>query len=49
MYIIKVGGGNQINLPGIVADLAGLETQFLVVLGANALRDDLGARLGLEK
>ena len=49
MHIIKVGGGSQINLPGIVADLARLETPYVVVLGANALRDDLGTRLGLEK
>ena len=49
MLIIKVGGGSQINLPGIVADLAQLETPYVVVLGANALRDDLGTRLGLEK
>ena len=49
MLIIKVGGGSQINLPGIVADLAQLETPYGVVLGANALRDDLGTRLGLEK
>ena len=49
MLIIKVGGGSQINLPGIVADLAQLETPYVGVLGANARRDDLGTRLGLEK
>jgi acetylglutamate/LysW-gamma-L-alpha-aminoadipate kinase len=49
MYIIKVGGGFQINLTGIVADLALLKDPFLVVLGANAARDELGARLGLKK
>ena len=41
MYIIKVGGGSQINLEGVASDLATIEESFLVVLGANALRDQL--------
>ena len=49
MYIVKVGGGSEINLLGIVNDLAVLEEPFVVVLGANALRDDIGRKLGLEK
>ena len=49
MYIIKVGGGRNINLEGVASDLAVLEEPFLVVLGANALRDQLGQRLGQEK
>ena len=49
MYIIKVGGGSDINLEGVASDLAVLEEPFLVVLGANALRDQLGQRLGQEK
>ena len=49
MYIVKVGGGREINLLGIVNDLAVLEVPFVVVLGANALRDDIGRKLGLEK
>ena len=49
MYIIKVGGGGNINLEGVASDLAVLEEPFLVVLGANALRDQLGQRLGQEK
>ena len=49
MYIIKVGGGSQINLEGVASDLATIEEPFLVVLGANALRDQLGQRLGQEK
>ena len=49
MYIIKVGGGSEINLEGVVIDLATLEQPFVVVLGANALRDSLGIRLGQEK
>ena len=49
MYIVKVGGGSEINLPGIVGDLAELEEPFVVVLGANALRDEIGRKMGLEK
>ncbi len=49
MYIIKVGGGNEINLEGVVSDLATLEQPFVVVLGANALRDSLAIRLEQEK
>ena len=49
MYIIKVGGGGNINLEGVASDLAVLEEPFLVVLCANALRDQLSQRLGQEK
>ena len=49
MYIIKVGGGSQINLAGVVADLTQLQEPYLVVLGANAARDALGVKLGIEK
>ena len=45
----NVGGGSEINLEGVVTDLATLEQPFVVVLGANALRDNLGIRLGQEK
>lgn len=45
MIIVKIGGGAAINLPGIVNDLAGLEERFIVVHGANALRDELGEKL----
>jgi acetylglutamate/LysW-gamma-L-alpha-aminoadipate kinase len=49
MRIVKIGGGGSINLEGIADDLAGLEERLLVVHGANALRDRLGADLGWEK
>ena len=39
MMIIKIGGGEGINLEAIVDDLAALQEPFLVVHGANALRD----------
>ncbi len=49
MLIIKVGGGSAINLCGIAKDLAQLDTLFVVVLGANALRDQIAKQLGWEK
>lgn len=49
MLLIKIGGGASINLEGVAADLAGIETPFVVIHGANALRDELGERLGIPK
>ncbi len=49
MYIVKIGGGNSINLAGIVADLAEIEERFVIVHGANALRDSLAERLGVPR
>lgn len=49
MHIIKVGGGAAINLDGIVRDLASLDGPVVVVLGANAVRDDIADRLGTPK
>jgi len=49
VHIIKVGGGAGINLDGIVRDLANLDGPVLVVLGANAVRDDIAERLGTPK
>ena len=49
MLIIKAGGGADINLEGIAADLAGLTEPFVVVLGANALRDRVAGQLGQAK
>jgi len=41
MTIVKIGGGAAINLPAIVADLESIEGPFLIVHGANALRDEI--------
>lgn len=49
MYIIKVGGGAAINLEGIVRDVAKLDGPALVVLGANAVRDEIAERMGTPK
>ncbi len=49
MMLIKIGGGEAIDLDAIVSDLASLEQPFVIVHGANVLRDQLAARLGMEK
>jgi acetylglutamate/LysW-gamma-L-alpha-aminoadipate kinase len=49
MMLIKIGGGQQINLDATIADLATLEQPFIIVHGANVLRDQLAQRLGMEK
>lgn len=49
MYIIKVGGGADINVEGIARDLARLDGPIVVVLGANAARDAIAERLGTPK
>ena len=46
MYIVKVGGGEAVNLAGVAGDLASIDAPSVVVLGANAVRDGLAARLG---
>lgn len=48
MILVKIGGGESIDIPAIVRDLAKVTAPFLVVHGANALRDDLAQRLGIE-
>jgi len=49
MIIVKIGGGSQINIAGIVEDLAALDEPFIIVHGANALRDKLAEDLGQPK
>ena len=46
MYIVKVGGGEAVNLAGVADDIASIGDPCIVVLGANAVRDNLAARLG---
>ena len=46
MILVKIGGGSDINLPGIAEDLAALSDRFIVVHGANAVRDAIAAKLG---
>jgi acetylglutamate/LysW-gamma-L-alpha-aminoadipate kinase len=49
MIIVKIGGGETINLKGIISDLAELREQVIIVPGANALRDELAEKLGIIK
>jgi len=49
VYLIKIGGGSTINLNGILSDLAEVDRPFVIVHGANALRDEVALRMGMEK
>ncbi len=49
MIIVKIGGGDSLNLPGIIADLATLTRSFLIVHGANVLRDKIAEQMGFSK
>jgi acetylglutamate/LysW-gamma-L-alpha-aminoadipate kinase len=49
MIIVKIGGGSQINIKGISADLAAIDEPYVIVHGANALRDKLAEDLGQPK
>jgi acetylglutamate/LysW-gamma-L-alpha-aminoadipate kinase len=49
MMIVKIGGGEKINIEGIIADLTTVDEPFVIVHGANALRDKLAEDLGQPK
>ena len=49
MIIVKIGGGADINIEGIIGDLAELKEQFIIIHGANTLRDKLAEQLGYTK
>jgi len=49
MWIVKIGGGESINIDGIIQDLSEIDQKFIIVHGANALRDDLAEKLNLPK
>ena len=49
MIIIKIGGGKEINLDGIIRDLSEIQDKYIIVHGANALRDELAKRLDIQK
>ncbi|MXZ80715.1 MAG: [LysW]-aminoadipate kinase [Gammaproteobacteria bacterium] len=48
MIIIKIGGGEAINLSGIVRDISTISGPVLIVHGANTLRDRVAERMGYE-
>jgi acetylglutamate/LysW-gamma-L-alpha-aminoadipate kinase len=47
VLLIKIGGGDAINLAGIADDISVLEEPVIVVHGANALRNRLAEQLGV--
>lgn len=49
MMILKVGGGEGINLDAVIRDLAELDMPCIVVHGANALRDRVAEQMGMQK
>lgn len=49
MFIVKIGGGKELNLKGVISDLATLNEKFIIVHGANALRDELAVKLNYQK
>lgn len=49
MIIIKIGGGEALNLAGVIADLGDIDQPVIIVHGANALRDQVAARMGFDK
>jgi acetylglutamate/LysW-gamma-L-alpha-aminoadipate kinase len=49
MILVKIGGGESINLEAVISDLASQQVPFIIVHGANVLRDQISAKLGLEK
>ncbi len=49
MIIVKIGGGKDINIGGIISDLANLDDRFIIIHGANALRDKLAEDLNEPK
>jgi len=49
MIIIKIGGGASINLEAIISDLKNIKEDFIIVHGANALRDEVAKKLNYEK
>ena len=49
MILVKIGGGASINLEAIIEDLTKQDQPFIIVHGANVLRDQLAEKLGMEK
>ena len=49
MIIVKIGGGKNINVEGIVRELAEIDERLIIVHGANYYRDTLAERLGQPK
>lgn len=49
ILLVKIGGGDGLNLEGIAEDIAAMPGRVVVVHGANGLRDRLATSLGQER
>ncbi|HMS66428.1 MAG TPA: [LysW]-aminoadipate kinase [Ignavibacteria bacterium] len=49
MIIVKIGGGKEINTEGIIKDLSKCGEKFIIIHGANYVRDELAVQLGKTK
>jgi acetylglutamate/LysW-gamma-L-alpha-aminoadipate kinase len=49
VLLVKIGGGESLNLDGIAGDIAALPGPVVVVHGANGMRDRLATSLGIQK
>ena len=49
MILLKIGGGESIDLKAVIEDLATIDEPCVIVHGANALRDQIAQQLGIEK
>ncbi len=49
MILVKIGGGESINLEAVIADLSRQPQPFIIVHGANVLRDQIAKKMGFEK
>lgn len=50
MYLLKIGGGKNINLPAVCADIAALIARgekIVIVHGASATRDEIATKMGV--
>ncbi len=49
MIVIKIGGGEKINIKNIAEDLENLKDDIVIVHGGNFLMDEYSKKLGIEK
>lgn len=49
MLIVKIGGGDALNLAGIIGDLAEIDEPMVIIHGANALRDRIAEKMDFDK
>ena len=49
MILLKIGGGESIDLKAVIEDLSTVDEPIVIVHGANVLRDQIAQQLGIEK